>query len=152
MVDDWRLALDSKKVTGVIAIELSKAFVPYVIICFLQRYVLMALMRRQLTSCIPTCLVESKEWKSTCLWPYGVDEEAIDFLHSYLSGRKQRVKVNVLMALWRWWGVNWLYAFLLVWSKTKSEGQRSFLGLATGVWWRFSREAQGDLWIKRLWG
>ena len=32
---------------------------------------------------------------------YGVGEEAIDFLHSYLSGRKQRVKVNVLMALVR---------------------------------------------------
>ena len=29
--------------------------------CFLQSYVLMALVRRQLTSCIPTCLIESKE-------------------------------------------------------------------------------------------
>ena len=86
--------------------------------------VLMALVRRQLTSCIPTCLVESKEWKSTCLWrwwggnwllafllvwskaksesqrAYGVGEEAIDFLHSYLSGRKQRVKVNGVFSDW----------------------------------------------------
>ena len=63
MVDDWRLALDSKKVTGSIAIDLSKAF--HSIICFLQSYVLMALVRRQLTSCIPTCSGRNKEWRST---------------------------------------------------------------------------------------
>ena len=31
---------------------------------------------------------------------YGVGEEAIDFLHSYLSGRKQRVKVNGVFSDW----------------------------------------------------
>ena len=61
MVDDWCLALDSKKVTGSIAIDVSKAFDSICHNCFLQSYVLMALVRRQLTSCIPTCLVESKE-------------------------------------------------------------------------------------------
>ena len=54
----------SKKVTGSIAIDL-KPLIPYVIICFLPSYVLMALVRRQLTSCIRTCLVKSKEWRST---------------------------------------------------------------------------------------
>ena len=28
--------------------------------------------------------------------------------------------------LWRWWGGNWLLAFLLFWSKAKSEGQGVF--------------------------
>ena len=35
----------------------------HVIISFLRSYVLMALVRRQLTSFTPTCLVESKEWR-----------------------------------------------------------------------------------------
>ena len=81
MVDDWRLALDSKKViTGSTAIDLSKAFDS---IC---HNLLLAKLRA-----------------------YGVGEEAI----SYLSGRKL------------------------------SEGQRSFLRLATGVLWRSSRQPPG---------
>ena len=65
MVDDCRLALDSKKVTGSIAVDLSKVFDSICQICFSQSYVLMALVRRQLISCIPTCLVESKEQRLT---------------------------------------------------------------------------------------
>ena len=57
MVDDWCLALDSKKVTGSIAIDLSKAFD---------------------SICHNLLLVK--------LRAYGIGEEAIDFLHSYLSG------------------------------------------------------------------
>ena len=57
MVDDWCLALDSKKVTGSIAIDLSKAFD---------------------SICHNLLLVK--------LSAYGIGEEAIDFLHSYLSG------------------------------------------------------------------
>ena len=57
MVDDRRLALNSKKATGSIAIDLSKAFDS---IC---HNLLLAKLRA-----------------------YGVSEEAIDFLHSYLSG------------------------------------------------------------------
>ena len=58
MVDDRRLALNSKKVTGSIAIDLSKAF----------------------DSICHNLLLAKKR-------AYGVGEEAIDFLHSYLSGR-----------------------------------------------------------------
>ena len=36
----------------------------------------------------------------TKLRAYGVGEEVIDFLHSYLSGRKQRVKVNGVFSDW----------------------------------------------------
>ena len=71
MVDDWRLALDSKKVTGSLAIDLSKAFDS---IC---HNLLLAKLRA-----------------------YSVGEEATDFLHSYLSGRKQRVKVNGVFSDW----------------------------------------------------
>ena len=71
MVDDWRLALDSKKVTGSIATDLSKAFDS------IRHNLLLAKLRA-----------------------YGVGEEAIDFLHSYLCGRKQRVKVNGVFSNW----------------------------------------------------
>ena len=71
MFDDWRLALDSKKVIGSIAIDLSKAFDS---IC---HNLLLAKLRA-----------------------YGIGEEAIDFLHSHLSGRKQRVKVNGVFSDW----------------------------------------------------
>lgn len=56
MVDDWRLALDSKKVTGSIAIDLSKAF-----------------------DSICHNLLLAK------LSAYGVSNEETRFLHSYLS-------------------------------------------------------------------
>ena len=87
MVDDRRLALNSKKVTGSIAIDLSKAFDS---IC---HNLLLAKLRA-----------------------YGVGEEAIDFLHSYLSGRKQRMKVNGIFSDW-----------------------------PTGVLWRSSRQPHGPL-------
>ena len=58
------MALDSKKVTGSIAIDLSKAF----------------------DSMCQKFLAE--------LRAYGVGEEAIDFLHLNLSGRKQKVKLT----------------------------------------------------------
>ena len=54
MVDDWRLALDSRKVTGSIAIDLSKAFD---------------------STCHNLLLAK--------LHANGVGEEAIDFLHSF---------------------------------------------------------------------
>ena len=71
MIDDWRLALDSKKVTGSIAIDLSKAF-----------------------DSICHNLLLAK------LSAYGVGEGATKFLHSYLSERRQRVKVNGIYSDW----------------------------------------------------
>ena len=70
MVDDWRLAVDSREVTSFIAIDLSKAF-DSICRCFLQSYMLMELVK-----------------------------EAIDFFHSFLTGRKQRVKVNGVFSDW----------------------------------------------------
>ena len=65
MVDDWRLALDSKKVTGFIAIDLSKAFD---------------------SLCYNLLLAK--------LGSYGVGDDATKFLRFCLTDRKQRVKVN----------------------------------------------------------
>ena len=67
MVDDWRLALDSKKVTGSNAIDLSKAF-------------------DSICHNLPLAKLRV----------YGVGEEAI----FYLSGRKQRVRVNGVFSDW----------------------------------------------------
>ena len=65
MVDDWRLALDSKKITGSIAIDLSKAFDS---IC---HNLLLAKLRA-----------------------YGLNDDSIAFLQSYLTDRHQRVKFH----------------------------------------------------------
>ena len=62
MVNGWRLALDSRKVTGSIAIGLSKDF----------------------DSTCHNLLLAKLHASEVC-------EEAIDFLHSFLTGRKQRV-------------------------------------------------------------
>ena len=51
----------SKKVTGSIAIDLSKAFDSICHNLLLAKLRTYGLVRRQLTSCIRTCLVESKE-------------------------------------------------------------------------------------------
>ena len=65
MVDDWRLALDSKKITGSIAIDLSKAF-----------------------ESICHNLLLAK------LQAYDLNDNAIAFLQSYLTDRQQRVKFH----------------------------------------------------------
>ena len=71
MVDDWRLALDSKKITGSIAIDLSKAFDS---IC---HNLLLAKLRA-----------------------YGLNDDAIAQLQSYLTDRQQRVKFHVKFSEW----------------------------------------------------
>jgi hypothetical protein len=71
MVDDWRLALDDRKVVGSVAVDLSKAFDS---IC---HNLLLAKLRA-----------------------YGVSDGAIKFLQSYLTDRKQRVKVNGVFSDW----------------------------------------------------
>ena len=71
MVDDWRLALDSKKITGSIAIDLSKAFDS---IC---HNLLLAKLRA-----------------------YGLNNNAIAFLQSYLTDRQRRVKFHGKFSEW----------------------------------------------------
>ena len=71
MVDDWRLALDSKKITGSIAIGLSKAFDS---ICH-------NLLLAKLRAC-------------------GLNDDAIAFLQSYLTDRHQRVKFHGKFSKW----------------------------------------------------
>ena len=71
MVDDWRLALDSKKITGAIAMFLSEAFDS---IC---HNLLLAKLRA-----------------------YGLNDDAIDFFQSYLSDRQQRVKFHGKFSEW----------------------------------------------------
>ena len=71
MVDDWRLALDSKKITGSTAIDLSKAFDS---IC---HNLLLAKLRA-----------------------YGHNDDAIAFLQSYLIDRQQRVKFHGKFSEW----------------------------------------------------
>ena len=65
MMDDWRLALDSKKIPGAIAVDLSKAFD---LIC---HNLLLAKLRA-----------------------YGLNNDAIAFLQSYLTDRQYRVKFH----------------------------------------------------------
>ena len=71
MVDDWRLALDSKKITGSIAIDLSKAFDS------MCHNLLLAKLRA-----------------------YGLNDDAIAFLQSYLTDRQQRVKFHGRFSEW----------------------------------------------------
>ena len=63
IVEDWKMALDSKKYTAAILMDLSKAF-----------------------DCIPHDLILAK------LNAYGLSANAITFIESYLSNRKQCVK------------------------------------------------------------
>ena len=64
-VDDWKYALDQNLITGVVFIDLSKAF-----------------------DCLPHSLLIAK------LHAYGVDWSACELLADYLSHRLQRVKIG----------------------------------------------------------
>jgi hypothetical protein len=65
MIEMWRKALDEKKVVGGVLTDLSKAF-----------------------DCLPHDLLIAK------LHAYGFDKSALNFVHSYLTERTQRTKVN----------------------------------------------------------
>jgi hypothetical protein len=71
LLDSWKKALDSNKFVGVMSMDLSKAF-----------------------DCIPHGLLIAK------LKAYGFSEQACLFMSSYLSGRKQRVKVDDARSEW----------------------------------------------------
>ena len=71
LIETWRKYIDSGKVAGALLTDLSKAF-----------------------DCISHDLLIAK------LYAYGFDMQAITLVHSYLSDRKQRVKVSNTFSSW----------------------------------------------------
>ncbi len=71
-VEDWKLALDEGKYVGAILMDLSKAF-----------------------DVVPHGLLISK------LKAYGCDDTFIRLMHSYLTNRKQRVKIGSVKSEWK---------------------------------------------------
>ena len=71
LLEDWRTHLDNKNIVGTILCDLSKAF-----------------------DTLPHDLLIAK------LNAYGIDKKSLDFLHSYLSDRKQRCKVGSEISSW----------------------------------------------------
>ena len=71
MTEGWRHCLDNSGATVAVLMDLSKVY-----------------------DCIPHDLLIAK------LYAYGLDTSALNLLHSYLSNRKQRVKVNNFLNDW----------------------------------------------------
>ena len=71
MIEKWRKALDKGGETGAVLIDLSKAF-----------------------DCTDHKLLIAK------LYVYGFGKQSIDFLHSYLTKRKQRTKLVSAYSSW----------------------------------------------------
>jgi hypothetical protein len=71
LVEDWRLALDNHLHVGAVLMDLSKAF-----------------------DCLPHNLLLAK------LKAYGLSESSLNYLKSYLTGRKQRVKISQSFSQW----------------------------------------------------
>ena len=71
MMEDWRKALDDRKCVGAVLMDLSKAF-----------------------DCMPHNLLLAK------LQAYGLSNEAITLMRSYLTGRRQRVKIGSTTSAW----------------------------------------------------
>ena len=72
LVEKWRKALDNNKSAGIILTDLSKAF-----------------------DCIPHDFLIAK------LYAYGVDKNSLRYIMDYLSGRKQRVRINNEFSEWK---------------------------------------------------
>ena len=68
LLEDWKLALDKKHVVGAILMDLSKAF-----------------------DCMPYDLLVAK------LMSYSVGHQTVSFIGNYLSNRKQRIKMALIM-------------------------------------------------------
>ena len=71
LLEDWRGALDRNEYVAVVLMDLSKAF-----------------------DCLPHDILLSK------LSAYGLKNESVQLLNSYLSGRKQQVKLNNIVSSW----------------------------------------------------
>ena len=72
MIEKWRQSLDEKKVCGALLTDLSKAF-----------------------DCLPYDLLIAK-----LLHAYGFDKSSLELVHSYLSDRKQRVRIENTFSSW----------------------------------------------------
>ena len=71
LLEDWREALDKNEYVATVLMDLSKAF-----------------------DCLPHEILLSK------LSAYGSTDEAVLLLRSYLSGRKQQIKLNDIASSW----------------------------------------------------
>ena len=71
LAEDWKKDLDKQQYVGAVLMDLSKAF-----------------------DCLPHDLITAK------LSAYGLSVDACDFLNSYLSNRKQRVKLGQFQSSW----------------------------------------------------
>ena len=72
-IDDWKLSLDNGNIVGAIFMDLSKAF-----------------------DCLPHSLTIAK------LHAYGMSTSACDLISSYLSNRKQRIKIGCQRSDWKY--------------------------------------------------
>ena len=70
-IDDWKCAVDNNDITGVLSMDLSKAF-----------------------DCLPHSLLIAK------LSAYGISDDSCQLVGSYLSSRKQRVKIGQHRSSW----------------------------------------------------
>ena len=71
LLEDWKMALDRNEFVAAVLMDLSKAF-----------------------DCLPHDILLSK------LFAYGLSNDSVNLLKSYLSGRTQQVKLNGIVSSW----------------------------------------------------
>ena len=72
LIEKWRKGINDGDIVGTILLDVSKAY-----------------------DCLPHDLIIAK------LAAYGFDESSLTLLHSYLTDRKQRVKIGSVFSLWK---------------------------------------------------
>jgi hypothetical protein len=71
LLEDWRNSLDKNQYVAAVLMDLSKAF-----------------------DCLPHDILLDK------LLAYGMSTDSVSLLESYLSNRKQQIKINSIMSSW----------------------------------------------------
>ena len=71
LLEDWRNALDKNQYVAAVLMDLSKAF-----------------------DCLPHDILLDK------LLAYGMSTDSVSLLESYLSNRKQQIKINSILSSW----------------------------------------------------